>query len=111
MNCYVDSFRLSEEFLISKYHDNYGDPYKAETRLSFKHRNLNVLQWAIFSEAGNPMILKLLVNIVDIMKREYLRESVIINNFKGYHLVMCITSKTSPSTMIIASDQIKFYHY
>jgi hypothetical protein len=95
MNCYVDSFRLSEAALISKYHDNYGDPYKSETRLNFKHHNLNVLQWAIFSEAFNPMILKLLSNIVEVVKREYLRESVIINNFKGYHLVMCITSKVT----------------
>lgn len=84
--CYVPSFHLNEEKSIQTYLHNYsqaiyyhGEPYDGKNvpeSLNFFHGH-TLLNWAIFTAPRHPVLLRTLMNIVEIIKLEYLRRSVL----------------------------------
>ena len=65
--CYKEGYHLSNEFAITKY---------KSTTASFNGSKL--ASWAIFVEPRNPLILKTMDNVIEIIKSEYARETVIV---------------------------------
>jgi len=67
--CYIPSFHLSTNSILSKYGSNHPTP------LSFNGSKLAT--WAVFVEPRSPIILNTMGAIVEIIKSEYSRETVI----------------------------------
>lgn len=93
-NCYNETYHLSESQLYDTYHDQYSTKYISIAAMKFRYYNRNIVQWAMFTEARHPIFLKVLSNIVEILKAEYFQRSLILPSLRGHHIVMCTTGKT-----------------
>jgi hypothetical protein len=86
--CYIPSYKLSDEALLREYaHNCSAAKYfwnlttitteSGSTKtVDFFHGN-TLLNWAIFVKPRHPFVLQILTNIVEIMKAEYSRKSVL----------------------------------
>lgn len=66
VDCYLPTFHLSNEYMSKKYNFNsfglvYGDK--------------NLVNWGILSAPRHPVILRIMENVVDIVRKEFLRET------------------------------------
>ena len=87
-DCFLPAYRLSAHSMRLKYNSTATSP------LGHLFGGRTVVSWAIFAQARHPIMLRTLGNIVDLVRREYLRKSV-VNMHPRYDakwkLVMCTT--------------------
>lgn len=85
-DCFLPAYRLSAHSMRQKY--NTTNP------LGHLFGGRTVVSWAIFARARHPIMLRTLENIIDLIRKEYLRKSV-VNIHPRYDvkwkLVMCTT--------------------
>ena len=81
--CYKEGYHLSNEFAVTKY---------KTTTASFNSSKL--AGWAIFVEPRNPLVLRTMDNVIEIVKSEYARETVIVvgDNDIKQKASLCTTS-------------------
>lgn len=97
-DCYLPSYHLSEKFVMDKYPNLTFAPlyHGVDTETGypkFFHGN-TLVNWGIFIKPRHPLILRTLHNIVEILRSEYLRKTVMmITRFDvRWKLVMCSTN-------------------
>ena len=85
--CYEPDYRLSVNITAKQYNLTYEQVFAV-------HNNRAILNWGIFVEPKNPIILLLLHNIIDIIHKEYIHKSVIKTDMheKKYKMILCATS-------------------
>jgi len=83
-NCYNNHYNLSEDIVAQRYQSTQFKSY-------FDGKIL--VNWAMFSAPRHPLLLETMRYIVDLVKREYLKESVIELNAKDskFKPIFCIT--------------------
>ena len=65
-----------------------------------RHRNRCMVQWAFFSEPGHVILHNLLANIVDVMKLEFVKKTIISDTMRSNHdMVVCITGNNNDNQL------------
>lgn len=87
-NCFSENYKLSDKHLKDKYHVESIEEIPGVG-------NKTIVQWGMFVEPRHPIFLTLLANIVDVVKHEYVKKSVllpdVIDSKSG--VVVCATGK------------------
>ena len=97
-DCYADRYPLSVSQLMSSLAVNSSD-----IENMFQGRSL--ASWAIFAAPRHPLILRTMQNIVDIIRREFLLESVITMNRYDMKWKICMCA-TGPAVLTASARQI-----
>lgn len=84
--CFQPSYHLSVQYL-QKLYNIHGKIDK--DFLQFDGKVIG--QWTMYSRAGSPVLLELLQNVVDIIKHEYTKESILIPTLHQHTVVVCST--------------------
>lgn len=100
-DCFIDSYPLSYNALIKK--------YNSTNKVKDFNEGRNLVSWAIFAAPRHPIILRTLENIVNLIKHEYLRDSVL--KMQRYDVrwkfVMCTTG---PVVLTASARQVYLEH-
>ena len=83
-NCYIDSYRLSETAFMKSHN-------LTEPPVIFENKTL--LQWGLFVAPRHPVFYKILENIVEVIKLEYTKQSIILPSLieTRFQVVVCGT--------------------
>lgn len=85
--CYHESFHLSASYMATNFYEDSSHPITI-----FDHKSL--VQWAMFWEPRHPLMLRVLRNLVHVLKFEFYHKSVLIPIRQGlgqYRKVICTT--------------------
>ena len=102
--CYIPSFHLSEAIWTNRSQSASND--------AIRYVAGNLCNWGIFTKPRHPLIFRTLTNVVETIRLEYLRQSVL---YIGYYepkwkLVMCATGPsifTSSLLEMLVEDSIQ----
>ena len=102
--CFISSFHLSEA--------NWTNRSRSASNDAVRYVGSTICSWAIFTKPRHPVILRALTNIVEAIRLEYLRQSIL---YMGYYepkwkLVMCATGPcifTSTVLEMLVEDSIR----
>jgi hypothetical protein len=94
--CYKDHFHLSDTALIKQ--------HNSSSTVKNVNEGRTLASWAIFSEPRHPIIKRTLINIVELLRLEYLRQSALKLQFYDmrWKRVMCTTG---PIVLTISTKQ------
>lgn len=103
----VQVIRIEDSIILSTENGNYQECYSSNFHLSttnlchrfkvteepFLFQNKTIVQWGIFTEARHPIFLKVLTNLVELIKYEYFNRPVVFEALRESrsHNVECVT--------------------
>lgn len=101
-SCFQSHYKLSDKYLLKKH-----NLPSNSTFLTDLYANRNLVNWALFSNPRNKLILKSLENIVDIFRLEYLKRPVF--NTRPYDpRYMKVFCSTGPSFLNVLESTYKY---
>lgn len=96
LECYDNSYHLSSGYLIKKYHIN---SLKGDDKHIDIFDDKSLVQWAMFFEPLNDVLLTIMANLVDLIKLEYLSQSVLVKRMHQHQVVICTTGYFASSNI------------
>lgn len=83
-DCYIDNYRLSNANISATYNT---------TRFQSFYGGRNLVNWGVFVRPRLPLMLEVLQNVIDLVKREYFRNSAIkMHRYDAkWKYCMCVT--------------------
>lgn len=94
-DCFIPQYRLSAKSMIKKYNESVPTLFGGRTLVS----------WGVFAEPRNPVMLRTLHNIVEIIRLEYLRKSVLNMNKYDVKWKICMCS-TGPAVLTASAREV-----
>jgi len=114
----VDEFlTIKDKFILSTERNDAHKCYNSDYKLYMNPKNTNALygrksliQWLIISSPRHPFIIRTLVNMVDIVKNEYLKTSVMSTTVKNHKTFLTLICSTGPGVFTASVNEVLMSH-